>query len=204
MRIFHQKNLYAKVLKSLVGDNRRLFILTFVWLAHHCLFAQTSSMTLGDKTIQGQQVKKEAWLFQDEEDTIIAVTFEAYNDLVEEIKQLKADTNRLNAIITAKNELIERHKDYEVTADEHIDVQRRLIQTADSLYVGYKSLYGDLKKIYGLNTLSVIPGLGFYSLPDRSERVFGSVGIAYKKTQGHIQFGRNYTGVLLGFRLPVF
>ncbi|HEX9652138.1 MAG TPA: hypothetical protein VGA99_00375, partial [bacterium] len=93
---------------------------------------------------------------------------------------------------------------YQQRADDHIKVQQQLISTADSLYTGYKSLYHDLKKITGLNTLSLIAGVGLIDPPGASWRPVGSFGVGINNYLTQFQFGKDYKGLVVGVRWPVF
>lgn len=165
--------------------------------------ADAQRLQIDNKTLSGSEVTEDTWYFQDEEDTIIAVSFHIYNELVKKARAQEAETQRLKEILQAKEALIASFESYESAADEHIEVQKALVSTADSLYTGYKGLYQDLKKLYPNHTLSLIPGLGYYDLPEKNG-VMLSLGLDYKKVQGQFQFAEDYKGVVIGYRIPLF
>jgi len=178
-------------------------IALLIVLSTTTLKAQDRIMVKG-KTILGRPSGSDAWVFQDSSDTLIAIKFSEYKELNKMIEELLLQEKRMEAIIKAKDELRETIENYEQKADNHIDVQTRLISTADSLYQGYKSLYTDLKKIFGVSKFSLIVGGGVGRVSGDDVRPFGNVGAEYQKFQGNLQFGSGYKGISLGYRIPIF
>ncbi|MDX1619009.1 MAG: hypothetical protein R3224_09505 [Balneolaceae bacterium] len=168
-------------------------------------FAQTR-ITIEGKTINGREARENIWVFEDSEDSLITIRRQMYRDLTQKIRELQLEGERLEKIIQAKDELIEAFENYEGAADAHIRTQAELIETADSLYLGYKDLYRDLKSIYGINTVSLLLGTGAFNF-DRTEwNAVGSVGVAYKRYEGTVDFGltRSYFGLNLQYSIPLF
>lgn len=178
---------------------QRLFFLLAGLMGALSLYAQDVTLRLAAKTIHGSQVNEQSWYFQDQEDTIIAVSYQVYAELVRQSEEQAAELVMLSEKLQAQDRLINQYEAYESAANSHIEVQKQMISKADSLYIGYRDLYGDLKKLYGRNTFSLIPGVGYMR-----EGVFGSVGLGYKNLQGHFHFSDDYRGVLVGYRIPLF
>jgi hypothetical protein len=167
--------------------------------------AQNLSLTGNHIQVTGQQVDQNSWYFDMGDSVMILMNMQDFNQLITEIRYLQADTTKSQKIIAAKNELIEKFEKYQAKADTHIVVQQELISKADSLYVGYKGLYTDLKKIYGMSKFSIIPGVGLMNPPNEENWDFiGSVGVEYEKWQGQFQFGKQYKAVVIGRRFPIF
>ncbi len=181
---------------------RNLIVITYCFLVS-CLLGQ-NNITLNGVRINGEEVDNNIWVFQNNQDTIIALKFEEYKALNKKIEELLAAHEWLDSIIIAKNELIAAFEDYEEKADTHIDVQSKLINVGDSLYLGYKSLYNDLRSIYGMQTFSVILGSGAYNYDKNSWKPYLDVGVAYKNFQGNYQFGKEFKGINLQYVFPLF
>jgi hypothetical protein len=167
--------------------------------------AQQLTLTGNNMIVTGNQVDKNSWYFDMNDSVMILMNMKDFNKLIAEIEYLRADTAKTRRIIDVNNDLISKYENYEAKADSHIVVQEKLIDTADSLYKGYKDLYSDLKKIYGISTFSLIPGVGLLDLPSEDRRTFvGSIGVEYNKWQGQFQLGKNYKAIVVGLRIPVF
>lgn len=183
-----------------------LLLSTLVLLNTATLVSAQSRITLKGKTISGSEVADEIWIFQNAADTVIAMNYSEYRALNRKIEELSAGQHRLERIIEAKNELIDAFENYEQKADSHIRTQDAMIETADSLYTGYRDLYRDLKSIYGLNTVSLILGAGSFNHDQTRWHPVGNVGVTYKQYQGIFEFGigESYKGFLVQYSIPLF
>jgi len=185
---------------------KKILLFLFIYtLSCTVSWAQTS-ITIDGRTISGSEADEDIWLFQDEQDTLITLKFEEYQALNRRIEELLLTEERLEKIIEAKDELIDAFENYETRADEHIRTQSDLIETADSLYTGYKDLYEDLKSIYGIQTFSLVVGTGAYNFDQSDWHALFSVGAAYKRYEGTVDIGldRSYFGLNLRYSIPVF
>lgn len=167
--------------------------------------AQTR-ITIDGKSINGREAREDIWVFEDNEDSLIAIRRDRYRDLTQKIRELTLEGERLEKIIQAKDELIEAFETYEGAADTHIRTQAEMIATADSLYTGYKDLYQDLKSIYGINTVSLLLGAGGFNHDRIDWYPMGSVGVTYKRIQGIYEFGigEPYNGFQVQYSIPLF
>ncbi len=165
---------------------------------------QTATLTIGSERIAGRQLDGGNWEFLIDGAPYLLMKKEVIADLAKEIELLKNDKELCEKVIAAKDTLLKRFENYQQKADKHIEVQQKLISTADSLYTGYKSLYHDLKKITGVNTLSLVAGVGLIDPPGASWRPVGSLGVGINNYVAQFQFGKEYKGLVFGVRWPVF
>lgn len=184
---------------------KKIVLLPLLTLLYATVSAQTS-ITIDGRTITGTEADEDIWVFEDARDTLIAMNFSEYKALNRRIEELLAERKKLNSVIEAKDELIAAFENYEEKADAHILTQEKMIETADSLYTGYKGLYEDLKSIYGIHTFSVVGGVGAYNFDQTDWHALFSVGAEYKQYQGTVDIGldRSYIGLNLQYSIPVF
>lgn len=165
---------------------------------------QTATLTIGNDRITGRQIDAETWEFQINGESFLLLKKDVVAALSKKIDLLENDKTFYEKVIAAKDTLLDNFETYQQKADKHIEVQQKLISTADSLYAGYKSLYNDLKKITGLNTLSLVAGVGLIDPPGASWRPVGSLGVGINNYVAQFQFGKEYKGLVVGVRWPVF
>lgn len=181
----------------------KLFILTVVFFSIQ-INAQESIQIMG-KTITGSEIDGKTWLFRDEEDTIVALPYSKYISLYEKAKLAQLNVERLDSIMKAKDELLTSYGNYEAAADSHIVIQKQMIHTADSLFRGYKQIYSDVKTLYDLRPFSAVIGIsGLYFQEQKGWNTIFNVGVEYRKVQVSGLFGKEYKGVSLLCRFPLF
>jgi hypothetical protein len=179
------------------------YIAIIVSLLWRTTYAQTTSITIQDNTINGRE-HSSGWIFENETDSIVALEKSTYQLLIKKYKQLEAQVKRHEEIIKAKDELIAAFENYEKKADVHIHTQDSLLNIADTLYHGYKGLYKDLKSIVDIKTYSVLLGAGVNKYDQNNPGYLFDAGIEYNKIQLSYQFGNNYSGLILRYRIPLF
>jgi len=154
------------------------------------------------QTISGSQIDADSWSFVIGGEKFMLLKRDLVVGMSEHIEILEADSLRLEKIIAAKDHLLAGFEAYEKSADEHIEVQKELVATSDSLYAGYKNLYHDLKQIMGVSTFALNPGLGL--IYDGRWKFTLALGVDYRSWTGQFQFGDHCGGLILGIRLPIF
>ena len=158
------------------------YLVIIISLIYSTIYAQTTSITISDKTIIGRE-HPAGWIFEGETDSIIALEKNTYKILIKKYKQLEAEIKRHEEIIKAKDELIAAFENYENKANIHIQTQDSLINIADTLYQGYKVLYKDLKSIFDIKTYSVLLGAGINKYDQNNPGYLFDAGIEYNKIQ---------------------
>ena len=113
-----------------------------------CMKIQAQELILmhGQERIQARQLDESSWLFNIDGEEFLLMKKEDIASLTKQIKLLQNDVERFKKVIDAKESLLTAFETYELKADEHIKTQTALIDTAESLYSGYQSLYNDVKK----------------------------------------------------------
>ncbi len=182
-----------------------LIILLISLFAPLALLAQpTATLTIANQQIAGRQLDAETWEFTINGEPFLLLKKNVVADLAKKIELLENDKTLYEKVIAAKDTLLNRFENYQQKADDNIQAQQKLIATADSLYSGYKSLYTDLKKITGLNTFSLTAGVGLIDPPGASWRPVGSLGVGINNYLAQFQFGKEYKGLVVGVRWPLF
>lgn len=164
--------------------------------------AQELTLVRGDKTIPGRQIDAESWEFQLDGESYLLVKRAWVQEMARMIEILQSDTARYREILAAKDTLLQKFETFQQKADEHIEVQQRIIKTADTLYTGYKDLYHDLKRLYGLSNFALMAGVGVIDPPGGSWRPVGSIGLGINNWVTQFQIGDDYKGLVVGLRWP--
>jgi len=162
-----------------------------------------ATLEVGGEQIAGTSLGNGRWQFTVGGESFILIQEQTLSSLSQQVEEGQADVERLQKIVEAKDELLTAFESFEDTAKAFIDIQQRTLATADSLYRGYEDLYQDSKKLWDTSGFSIIPGVGLVS-PESGNQFVGSLGIEYEGFQGSIQIGRNYEGVLFGYRFKPF
>ena len=178
-----------------------IILISLLGILH--LYVQ-ESISINNKTLSGHEAQDEFWIFSDSEDTIVAMHYSEYIALYRKARLAQLDAQRLDSILSAKEDLLEKYEEYELDADRHIAVQNEAIAIADSLYSGYKSLYSDLKTLYDVRPFCLVAGMGLYSYREKGLDPLIHIGVEYRKLQLSGQFGKSYRGVNLQYRIPIF
>ncbi|MFW6101516.1 MAG: hypothetical protein ACOC90_09015 [Bacteroidota bacterium] len=162
-----------------------------------------NSITIDGVTMEGRAAGN-GWIFEGEEDTILAFKKEDYSEVMEKVQKLRSEVKRLEDEVAAREKYIATVDDYRNEAENLIGLQQQMIGKADSLYTGYSSLYDDLKSVYGMTDISVMAGTGaFRYSPDGWKPLF-NLGVEYKQFQGSYLFGKNFNGISLQYRIWSF
>lgn len=163
------------------------------------------SVTLNGKTLNGSSIRSGYWLFQDQQDTIIALTMTEFSKIDAELSGNTIAVAWKDSIIAAQERELEAYRNYESNADQLVITQDQMIIKADSLYTGYKQLYKDLKKLTVQKTFSLVAGSGFYRIDQNDPSYIFNLGLEYRRLQVSYDFGGNgYKGFSMQYRVPVF
>ncbi len=184
---------------------RYIYILVILCTAPY-IEAQQLTVRYQGQTVPVRQVSDNSWEITLDETPFILLPKENLAALAKKAELQQAEIERHEKVIAALNNTIEKYEEYRKAADQHINTQKALINTADSLYTGYKSLYQDLKRFAGLTPLAIIGGAGVINPPSTQHGsvecwgVVGSLGVRYQNWIGQYQFGRGYQGFMVGFQ----
>jgi hypothetical protein len=127
----------------------------------------------------------------------------------EDLAALSAESEVFRSLVTKNDTLFAQHDAlllryarYEEAAESLLKKHDAQIQQAEAMNVAYKDLYTDLKRMAGLSPWTVSAGLGIQSI-DSEVRILYAVGVGYQHWVAQYQFARNYSGMLVGFRLAL-
>lgn len=182
---------------------RYLLLAVLLVILNTPCWPQQTILLVDGAQVAGTSLGNGLWQFSIGGESFILIQEQKINDLAKKVEQLQADTTHLERIIEAKDELLRAFQAFEDSARIYIDIQQQTLATADTLYRGYRGLYQDSKKLWDKGGFSIIPGLGFVS-PESGNKIVGSLGIEYEGFQGSVQIGKNYEGVLFGYRIKLF
>ncbi|HKJ67447.1 MAG TPA: hypothetical protein VKA68_05785 [bacterium] len=176
---------------------RFIYVLVILAMAVH-VKAQQLTVRYQGQTVPVRQVSEDSWEITLDGTPYILLLKSDLADLAKKAELQQAEIERHEKVIEALNNTIEKYETYRKAADQHIQTQKALINTADSLYKGYQSLYQDLKRFAGLSPLAVIGGAGVINPPNSGIGVVGSLGVRYQNWIGQYQFGKGYQGFMVG------
>lgn len=174
-----------------------VFLLICIGITAH---AQDLIVKRGNENLQAAKVDDKIWLLRMDGEQYFILQRSTVDSLTKKIAMQKAIITRHEKVLAVHDTLLNKYTFFEQAADKHISTQNKLITTADSLYNGYKSLYSDLKRAVGLSTYSLIPGVGLIHTPANKWRPIGAIGVGYYNWLAQYQFGKDYYGILIGFR----
>ncbi len=127
----------------------------------------------------------------------------------EDLAALSAESETLRALVSkndtlfAKHDaLLARYAHFESATETLVTRQQSQILQAEKINKASEALYEDLKRLAGISPWSVIGGMGVLSI-DSDTRLTGSLGFGYQHWLAQYQFGKKYSGVLVGFRLAL-
>jgi len=184
--------------------NRQIIaVLALALLAGSTLWAQEITLTKDGSSLPVHQVRENVWLVDIDDSDFYLLPRDVVDRLTETIDSLSAVVDHRDTVIAIKDTLLQRYSSFERKASAHIETQQQLIQTADSLYIGYKSLYRDLKRAVGLSTFSLTAGVGWVDPPATRSRPTASVGFGYQNWVALYQVGKNLHGLSVLYRLPL-
>jgi hypothetical protein len=134
--------------------------------------------------------------------TYFLVAKEDLAALTQESESLRALNARNDSLLAGQSRLLERYAHYEIAADTLVTRQESQIEQSEKIAKTFDEIYRDLKRMAGLSPWSVTAGIGVRS-PDASAKLMGSVGLGYRHWMAEYQFAKNYTGVVVGFRVSL-
>ena len=127
----------------------------------------------------------------------------------EDLASLSAESEVLRALVSKNDTLFAKHdavlarySRYESAAESLVTRQESQIVQAEKINQAYDELYRDLKRLAGISPWSLVGGVGVQSF-NAETRIVGALGIGYQQWLVQYQFGKNYNGVLTGFRLSL-
>lgn len=168
----------------------------------HSVKAQ-NTITINGKTISGGSEDAGRWLFQNEVDTVIAFRSNTYKQVVRKQENLRDSLQYYRDLLSARDSLLARYAVYEKQADSLVTVQNRLLTVADTLFLGYRGLYNDLKKVQTRTNFNLTGGIGlnFIRNDNYAFRPYATVGARFFRYQVNTRvqldgqqfgFGLNY------------
>lgn len=179
---------------------KKLWIGIFIISSAISAFGQDLVVKHGTENLPAIKVDDKIWLLRMDGEEYLILQRGTVDSLTKKIAVQKAIIARHEKVLAINDTLLNKYTNFEQAADTHISNQKKLIVTADSLFKGYKSLYSDLKRALGLSTYSLVPGVGLVHTPENKWRPVGSIGVGYYNWLAQYQFGKDYYGVLVGFR----
>ncbi len=178
------------------------YILGLILLIQLSGFASGQELTVqyNDELAPVRQLDSASWEVTLDGEPYIVLRKSDLTELARRAELQEAELERYKTVTASLDSSLEAYKQYREAADQHIETQQRLIQTADSLYLGYQSLYEDLKRFSGLTSWSIMAGLGVLNPPQSNILMSGMVGVRYQSWLGQFHFGKKTQGVLVGFQ----
>ncbi len=182
----------------------KLLLITLCCIFTISLSQAQESINVKGKVIFGKEARADYWLFSDAQDTLVAIDYAEYVQMVRKMETLRLQAAALDSVIKAKNELLSAFDNYEQKAQTHILTQDSLLMYADSLYVGYKNLYHDMKSLADSKQLGLILGTGVYKYDANNLKYLFDFGVEYNKIQLSSQFGEKFNALTVSYRLSLF
>jgi hypothetical protein len=176
------------------------FILLLIIFLSWQIYGQDLIIKKNSQNIPAVKVDEKIWHAKIDGEEFLLIPRATVDSLTKKILKQKAIIEHHESVMAANDSLIKKYENFEQRADTHIQDQKLLIKTADSLYVGYKGLYKDLKRVVGFSTFAIIGGTGLVNLPGRSWQPVASVGLGYHRWQAQYQLGSDYHEIIVGFR----
>ena len=165
------------------------------------VYGQNLIIVRGAENFQADKVDEKIWLLNMDSEEYFIMQRNTVDSLTKKINIQKALINRHEKVLTSQDSLLRKYEAFETTANEHITTQKKLITTADSLLTGYKSLYTDLKRVIGLSSFALVPGIGLgYDTSEKNWKPLGSIGLGCQNYLVQYQIGKDYHGIWIGYR----
>jgi hypothetical protein len=125
----------------------------------------------------------------------------------EDLTALSAESESMRALVAQNDTLLAKHdavlarySNYENAAETLITRQESQVQQAEKINQAYNELMNELKRLAGMNPWSIAGGVGVQSF-DSQTKLMASLGVGYQHWVAQYQFAKNYSGVLVGFRI---
>jgi len=160
--------------------------------------AQDLVVRRGNENLPAVKVDEKIWLLRLDGEEYFILQRSTIDTLTKRIAIKDAVIARHEKVLAAQDTLLRKYTVFEKAANEHIDTQKKLITTADSLYTGYKSLYEDLKRLIGLSSFAVTAGVGLADPPGGGWRPIGTLGVGLQNWWAQYQFGKDHRGIMVG------
>ena len=126
------------------------------------------------------------------------------DSLLQKIELLTVENERHRKVLGAQDSLLNAYSTFEQRAKQHIAVQKTLIATVDSLYIGYQQLYQRARKLIGYGKYALWGQLIVAQWGSPAEtHPLGSLGIGFENWMIGYQFGAQFQGIAIGIRWPV-
>lgn len=168
-------------------------------------FAQNATLDLNGEAMSGtKDASRDMWFFKKgNETTHILMTRENVVQMTKKIDSLEAEVEFHKQTALAGEKLLAKYEQYQTKADSHVVIQANTLEVADSLYRGYKDLYTDLKSLITRPSFSFVPGIGVV-IPDGNAQIVGSVGFRYNRFSAQYLIGKDFSGGIVGFDIPLW
>jgi len=119
-----------------------------------------------------------------------------------ESREKDVEIERLRRIVEEKDRYIARLERETEAAATHIADMRALSDTQKNLIGEYRDQVRDLKKLANIHRFAFEFSAGLADLPNDDYSPMGSVGVEIDRWTAKFQLGDNFTGFLVGLRLP--
>lgn len=179
---------------------KKLFLIILLLFLSWTIYAQDLIIKRNTQSIPAVKVDEKIWHATIDGEEFFLLPRATVDSLTKKIFKQKAIIEHHETVMAVTDSLIKKYENFEQRANTHIQDQKLLISVADSLYIGYKELYKDLKQVVGISTYSLIGGVGLVNPPGRNWQPVGSLGVGYYNWQAQYQFGNDYHGIIVGFR----
>ena len=170
-----------------------------IWISGLAL-AQTVVVNVDQRRFPARELEPGIWYVQLDGEEYLLIPRATVDSLTMKIDLLNAKIARDSEVLVVLDSLLRRYQTFQAMADQHIQLQRQLLQAADSLYRGYKGLYRDAKKLIGWSPFSMNLGVGVARFPGDHWRPIGSLGVGYRNWQAHLQIGNDYRALIIGMQ----
>ena len=165
-------------------------------------YSQDLTVRRGAETLTATKVDDKIWLLRMDGEEYFILQRSTVDTLTKRIAIKDAVIERHEKVLAAQDTLLGKYATFENAANQHIAVQKALIDTAETLYTGYKSLYNDLKKVIGLTSFAVTGSFGLVDPPGGSVRPVAAIGVSFQHWLAQYQFGKDFKGVMVGYFRP--
>lgn len=181
----------------------RILIILLIAISCTATYAQDVIIKYDGQNLQVVKERDKIWKVIIDGEEYLLLPQEIIAGLSKKIEDQKAVIEHRDTLLAIQKRLIQGYERFENAANEHISNQEKIIEKADELYTGYKSLYSDLKKISGLSKYSILAGVGLAQVTENEWKPIVSFGFGYRNWYAQYQLRKNYGCLVVGFRLPL-
>ncbi len=188
----------------MIGDVMKtlFFLFLFLFLCLSSALGQSMVLQRGSEKFPVRELPDGGKSVVIDGRTYFLVTKEDLSALSAESEALRALVTKNDTLFAKHDALLARYSHYEDAAETLVTRQESQILKAEQINKAYDDLYQALKRLAGLSPWSIAGGIGVQSI-DSDTRLMASIGIGYQHWVAQYQFAKNYSGVLLGFRLAL-